>query len=50
MQKVQAQLDALATRDGIPVLYGYGVTGSPPSAADLHVAFNRSLRLFELSY
>ena len=39
VQTVQAQLDALSTRDGIPLLYAYGVTGSPPVAADLHVAF-----------
>jgi len=39
VQTVQAQLDALSVRDGIPVLYGYGFTGSPPVAADLHVAF-----------
>src|SRR4051794_25255534 len=33
VQTVQAQLDALSVREGIPVLYGYGVTGSPPTAA-----------------
>jgi phage gp45-like len=39
VQTVQAQLDALTMRDNIPLLYGFGVTGSPPIAADLHVAF-----------
>jgi phage gp45-like len=39
VQTVQAQLDALSVRDAIPLLYSYGVTGSPPVAADLHVAF-----------
>ncbi|HUB12873.1 MAG TPA: phage baseplate assembly protein [Acetobacteraceae bacterium] len=39
VQTVQAQLDALSTRDNIPVLYGFGVTGSPPMGTDLHLAF-----------
>lgn len=39
VQTVQAQLDALSLRDNIPVLYSYGVTGSPPISADLHVAY-----------
>ena len=39
MQTVQAQLDALSTRDNIPVLYHYGFFGAPPVGADLHVAF-----------
>jgi phage gp45-like len=39
VQTVQAQLDALSIRDNIPLLYGYGVTGSPPVSADLHIAF-----------
>ena len=39
VQKVQAQLDALSVRDGMPVLYGFGVTGVPPEGTDLHVAF-----------
>jgi phage gp45-like len=39
VQTVQAQLDALSARDGIPVLYGFGMTGAPPVGTDLHVAF-----------
>ena len=39
VQTVQAQLDALSTRDNIPLLYGFGVTGSPPIGTDLHLAF-----------
>ena len=39
VQTVQAQLHALGARDKIPVLYGYGVTGSPPINADLHIAY-----------
>ena len=39
VQTVQAQLDALSMRDNIPLLYGFGVTGSPPIGADLHLAF-----------
>ena len=39
VQTVQAQLDALSTRDYIPLLYGFGVTGSPPIGTDLHLAF-----------
>ena len=39
VQTVQAQLDALSTRDNIPVLYHYGFFGAPPVGADLHVAF-----------
>ena len=38
-QTVQAQLDALSVRDGIPLLYNFGHTGSPPIGADLHVCF-----------
>jgi phage gp45-like len=39
VQTVQAQLDALSIRGNIPLLYGYGVTGSPPIGTDFHVAF-----------
>ena len=39
VQTVQAQLDALSRRDNIPLLYGFGVTGSPPIGTDLHLAF-----------
>ena len=39
VQTVQAQLDALSTRDNIPVLSNYGFFGAPPIGADLHVAF-----------
>jgi phage gp45-like len=39
VQTVQLQLDALSVRDNVPMLYGYGVTGSPPISADFHVAF-----------
>ncbi len=39
VQTVQAQLDALSTRDNIPVLYHYGFFSAPPVGADLHVAF-----------
>ena len=39
VQTVQARLDALSTRDNIPVLYHYGFFGAPPVGADLHVAF-----------
>ena len=39
VQTVQAQLDALSIRDKIPVLYGYGVTGAPPVAADMQVVY-----------
>ena len=38
-QTVQAQLDALSVRDNIPLLYGYGFSGSPPIGTDLHVCF-----------
>jgi phage gp45-like len=39
VQTVQAQLDALSTRDNIPLLYCFGITGSPPIGTDLHLAF-----------
>jgi phage gp45-like len=39
VQTVQARLNALSVRDGIPVLYGFGFTGSPPIGTDVHVAF-----------
>ncbi len=39
VQTVQARLDALSVRDKIPLLYGFGMTASPPIGADLHVAF-----------
>lgn len=39
VQTVQLQLDAPSVRDNVPMLYGYGVTGSPPISADFHVAF-----------
>ena len=39
VQTVQARLNALSVRDKVPLLYGYGMTGSPPIGADLHVAF-----------
>lgn len=45
IQTVQAQLDALSTRDGIPILYNYGFFSNPPVGADMHLAFldgNRS--------
>jgi phage gp45-like len=39
VQTVQARLNALSVRDKIPLLYGFGMTASPPIGADLHVAF-----------
>jgi phage gp45-like len=39
VQTVQARLNALSVRDKIPLLYGFGVTASPPIGSDLHVAF-----------
>ena len=39
VQTVQAQLDALSTRDNIPILYHHGFFSAPPIGADLHVAF-----------
>ncbi len=38
-QTVQAQLDPLCVRDAVPLLYNFGVTGSPPVGTDLHVTF-----------
>jgi phage gp45-like len=39
VQTIQGQLDALSTRDAMPVLYHYGFTGSPPIGTDKLVAF-----------
>ncbi len=39
VQTVQAQLDALSTRDGMPLFYNFGHTGSPPIGTDLHVSY-----------
>lgn len=39
VQTVQAQLDALSSRDNIPLLYSFGYTAAPPVSADLHIAY-----------
>jgi phage gp45-like len=39
VQTVQAQLDPLSTRDGIPVMYHYGFGSVPPIGTDLHIAY-----------
>ncbi len=39
VQTVQSTLDVLSARDGIPVLYSYGFTSSPPVNADLHMVY-----------
>jgi phage gp45-like len=39
VQTVQAQLDPLSVRDGIPLLSNFGHTSAPPIGADFHVAF-----------
>jgi phage gp45-like len=39
VQTVQMRLDALSVADNMPVLYGFGVTGSPPIGTDMKVAF-----------
>jgi phage gp45-like len=44
VQKVQAQLDPLSVRDGIPVLYHYGFFSSPPVGTDMHICFLNNSR------
>jgi phage gp45-like len=39
VQTVQVQLDAISLADNVPLLYGFGTTGSPPISTDMHLAF-----------